>query len=82
MVVRDSHLQKGPKAENHTAAVVIGSEGVTQPTPEIVVEHNTFLVEGNYTAFLVWNLTATEAELKGNILQGNAKPLRGDGTVR
>jgi hypothetical protein len=82
VVVRDNHIQKGPKAENHTAAVVIGSEGITQPTPEIIVEHNTFLVEGDYNSFLVWNLTATEAVLKGNILKGNAKPLRGDGTVQ
>ena len=82
VLLRDNHVQKGPKAENHTAAFVIGSEGVTQPTPEIIVEHNTFLVEGDYNSFLVWNLTATEAKLKGNILQGNAKPLRGDGTVQ
>jgi hypothetical protein len=82
VVLRDSHIQKGPKSENHTAALVVGSEGVTQPTPEIIVEHNTFLVEGDYNSFLVWNLTATEAELKGNILQGNAKPLRGDGKVQ
>jgi hypothetical protein len=81
VVLRDTHIQKGPKAENHTAALVIGSEGVTQPTPEIIVEHNTFLVEGDYNSFLVFNLTATEADLKGNILQGNAKPLRGDGVI-
>jgi hypothetical protein len=82
VVLRDNHIQKGPKAENHSAALVIGSEGVTQPTPEIIVEHNTFLVEGDYNSYLVWNLTATEAVLKGNILKGNAKPLRGDGTVQ
>jgi hypothetical protein len=82
VVLRDNHIQKGPKAENHTAALVIGSEGVTQPTPEIIVEHNTFLVQGDYNSFLVWNLTATPAELKGNTLQGNAKALRGDGTVQ
>ncbi len=81
VAVRDNHIQKGPKSENHTAAVVIGAEGVTQPTPAIIVEHNTFLVEGDYNSYLVYNLTATEAELKGNILQGNAKPLRGDGVV-
>jgi hypothetical protein len=81
VLVRDNHIQKGPKAENHTAAVAIGAEGVTQPTPAIIIEHNTFLVEGDYNSYLVYNLTATEAELKGNILQGNAKPLRGDGLV-
>src|SRR5271166_3312026 len=82
VVLRDNHIQKGPNSENHTAALVIGAEGITQPTPEIIVERNTFLVEGGYNAYLVNNITATEAELKGNILQGNAKALRGDGVVK
>lgn len=82
VLVRDNRIQKGPKSENHVAAVKIGAEGVTQPTPEIIVEHNTFLVEGNYNSFLVDNMTATEATLIGNTLQGNAKALRGDGTVK
>ena len=81
VLVRDTHIQKGPKAENHTAAVMIGAEGVTQRTPEITVENNTFLVEGDYTSYLVVNMTATEARLKGNTLQGNARALRGDGSV-
>jgi hypothetical protein len=82
VVLRDNKIQKGPKSENHTAALMLGSEGVTQPTPEIIVAHNNFLVEGDYNSFLVSNMTATEAELTGNTLRGNAKPLRGDGTVR
>jgi hypothetical protein len=82
VVVRDSHIQKGPLSENHTAALKIGAEGVSQPTPEITVEHNTFLVEGNYNSWLVDNITATEAKLKGNTLQGNARALHGDGSVQ
>jgi len=35
-----------------------------------------------YTSYLVSNITATEAYLKGNILQGNARALRGDGVVK
>ena len=81
VLMRDNHIQKGPKSENHTAALVVGAEGVTQRTPEIVVRNNTFLVEGDYTSYLVKNLTATEAQLKGNTLQGNAKALSGDGNV-
>jgi hypothetical protein len=30
VLVRDNQIQKGPKSENHTAAVTIGAEGVTQ----------------------------------------------------
>jgi Right handed beta helix region len=81
VVLRDSKIEKGPKSENHTAALIIGEEGVNQPTPEITVENNTFTVEGNYSSYLVDNMTATEANLKGNKLIGNAKALRGDGNV-
>ena len=45
-------------------------EGVTQPTREITVENNTFHVDGDYSSFLVDNMTATEAMLKGNKLSG------------
>ena len=81
-LVRDNRIQKGPRSENHSAAVAVGAEGVTQATPEIIVANNTFLVEGQYQSFLVRNLTATEATLTGNTLLGNARALRGEGTVR
>ena len=42
LIVRGSTLEKGPQAQNHTAAIIIGDEGVTQPTPEITIENNTF----------------------------------------
>jgi hypothetical protein len=82
VLLRDNKIEKGPKSENHTAALMIGAEGLTQPTPEIIVEHNTFLVEGDYNSFLVNNMSATEATLVGNKLLGNAKALHGDGTVK
>ncbi len=81
LVVRDSKLEKGPEAENHSAAIVIGAEGVSQPTPEIVVEGNTFANDGNYRTIFVRNLTATPAVLKGNRLTGQVQPLSGDGKV-
>lgn len=82
VLVRKCNIQKGPKADNHSGAIVIGMEGVTQPTREILVEDNSFRVDGDYNAFLVVNQTATEALLKGNRLSGSAKPLRGDGKVQ
>lgn len=81
LVVRDSKLEKGAEAENHTAAIMIGSEGVTQPTREITIENNTFRNDGGFTTYFVDNLTATEAVLRGNHLSGNVKPLNGDGKV-
>jgi hypothetical protein len=82
VVLRDNHIEKGPMSENHSAAFMIGEEGVTQPTPEIIVENNTFLVDGGYESYLVYNRTTTEAVLTGNTLQGNARALHGDGTVK
>jgi pectate lyase len=81
VVVRDSTMEKGPKSGNHTAAIMIGSEGVTQPTREITIDNNTFRNDGDYQTTFVVNLTATEAQLKGNHFSGPVKPLRGDGQV-
>lgn len=81
LVARNNRIEKGPKAENH-AAIILGEEGVTQPTPEIVIENNTYRNEGNFPSIFVVNDTATEAMLKGNKLSGQVKPLRGDGSVQ
>ncbi len=82
VLVKNNTLEKGPKSENHTGAIVIGMEGVTQPTREIRVEDNIFRNTGRYPTFLVVNQTATEALVKSNTLSGTAKPLRGDGAVQ
>ncbi len=81
LIVRNNTLEKGPQAENHMAAIVIGDEGVTQPTPEITITNNTFTndMPSHRTAF-VNNDTATEAQLKGNHLHGSVDALRGDGS--
>ena len=81
LIVRNSTLEKGPEAENHSAAIVIGSEGVKQPTPEITIANNTFRNDGDWQTAFVRNLTATDATLRGNKLSGSVKPLSGDGSV-
>ncbi len=81
LVVRDSTLTKGPEAGNHTGAIVIGTEGVNQPTREITIANNTFRNAGSYPTAFVWNLSATDAMLTGNRISGQAKPLQGDGKV-
>jgi len=81
LVMTGNVLEKGPKNENHSCAVTIGEESVDQPTGELLIKNNTFTNDGPPTAF-VRNLTATPAQLIGNILKGNSiKPLIGDGTV-
>ena len=81
VVVRDSTLEKGPQAENRVGAIMIGLEGVRQPTREITIENNTFRNAGSYDTFFVVNSTATDAMLRGNRISGRVKPLRGDGEV-
>lgn len=83
VVVRNSKIIKGPSSENHTAAIMIGAEGITQMTPEIIVENNMFQNDGNYPTIFVNNLTATEAQLSGNTISGvgPVRALKGDGKV-
>lgn len=82
VLLRDNKIQKGPQSENHQAAVMIGAEGVTQPTPEIIVGHNTFQIEGAYRSYFVVNKTTTSATLTSNTLSPNAQPLLGPGSVK
>lgn len=81
LIVRDNVIEKGPKAENHSAIISIGEEGVNQPTPEILIENNKVRNDGDFTTTFVVNITATKAILKNNKLSGRIKPLRGDGVV-
>ena len=82
LIVSGNTLEKGPKSENHNAAIAIGAEGVTHPTPEITITNNNFRNDGDYETALVWNVTATPARLKGNKLSGSVIPLKGDGTAQ
>jgi len=79
LVVSDNVLEKGPKSQNHGAAIAIGEEGTTHQTTEIVVRNNTFRNDGNYPTALLWNVTATDAQLEGNKLFGRVVPLKGEG---
>ena len=82
LVVRGTTLEKGPNAGNHTAAIAIGMEGVEQPTPEITIEGNHFVNDGDYHTAFVNNVTATEAVLRHNTLKGAVDALKGDGSSR
>lgn len=81
LVVRGCNIEKGPSSDNHSAAIVIGAEGVAQPTREITIENNTFRNDGAWQTIFVRNLTATEASLRGNRISGQVRPLEGDGRV-
>jgi len=81
LIMENNVLEKGPKCTNHTAAVVIGAEGVTQRTPEISIKGNKFTNDQTIETIFVKNMTATEAILVGNTLKGKVVPLSGDGSV-
>jgi len=76
LVVRDNTLEKGPRSENHNTAIAIGEEGVTHPTPEILITNNNFRNDGDFQTALLWNATPTQAVLSGNKLSGQAIPLK------
>lgn len=80
VIIRNNTLEKGPLSENHEAAVAIGTEGVTHPIKEILVENNEFRNDGDFRTVFVRNLTATPALLLGNRLSGRVTPLQGDGS--
>jgi hypothetical protein len=82
LIARGNTIIKGVNAENHTAAIVIGAEGVIQPTRELIIENNNFRSDGSWPTFFVWNLTATEAQIRNNKINGNAvDALKGEGKV-
>jgi hypothetical protein len=77
LAITNTTMQKGPKATNHTTAITIGEEGVTNPTNQLLVTSNTFTNNGPATIFVI-NHTTTPAQLAGNQFLGNPiTPLEG-----
>lgn len=81
LVMANNTLEKGAKSSNHAAAIVIGGEGVTQPTPELHITGNKFRNDLPNRTIFVRNLTATPAVLSGNSFEGSVEALSGDGSV-
>lgn len=82
LIMENNVLEKGPASSNHSAAVVIGAEGVTQQTIELKFAGNQFANDATDPTVFVKNITATEAAIIGNSLKGKIIPLSGDGVVR
>ena len=75
-------FEKGPHASNHAVVVSIGEDGVDRPTPHILVRGNKVRNDSGYATIFVRNLTATPAQMDGNTLTGQVRPLEGDGSAR
>jgi hypothetical protein len=82
LLVDGNRLEKGPRTSNRSAAIVIGAEGVNQPTPEITVTNNDLANDSGERTALVYNLSGTKARLMGNRATGPVEMLRGNGEVR
>jgi hypothetical protein len=79
--MRGNILQKGPKTGNGSAAIMIGEEGVTQPTLNLVVTANQFTNNAANKTVFVRNLSSASAILQENILNGPVSALVGKGSV-
>ena len=70
VIVRFNKLEKGPHTGNTTAAIAIGAEGVDQPTPEILVQNNSFANDTGKRVALLYNLSTTTPKITGNKTTG------------
>jgi hypothetical protein len=80
LIMENNILEKGPYSSNARAAVMIGTEGITQRTGELTFKNNRFTNDMSQCTIFVSNITATEALLTGNKLKGQIVPLSGDGS--
>ena len=83
VLIEGNRLEKGPKSQNRRNAIMIGEEGVTQPTKSLVVRDNTLVNDTGWPTVFVHNETATPAVLSGNVFKGGTVvALVGRGRVR
>ena len=79
LVLRDNLIEKGPSAENRFSAVSIGEESNANPTDELTIDRNTFFNDNATSTTFVRNMTATVAQLTGNVIQGRVVSFTGPG---
>jgi nitrous oxidase accessory protein NosD len=80
VIITGNRMEKGPHASNQAYAITIGEDGVNRPTDRLIIKDNTFINDQERPTTFVRNLTATPAELSGNIFKGQVRPLEGDGS--
>ena len=80
-IVTGNRMEKGPRSSNPANTIMIGEEGVDQPTTDLVVGHNVFVNDQDRVTVFVHNVTATPAAVIGNSFKGRVRPLEGDGSV-
>jgi hypothetical protein len=81
-LIESNRMAKGPRSDNPGTAISIGAEGVSNPTPWLIVRNNRFTNRQAVRTVFVRNLTGTEARLTDNVLRGDVTPLDGPGSIR
>lgn len=82
-IIDGNILEKGPRSDNWANTIMIGEEGVTQPTGELIVKNNVLTNNTGHQTVFVHNMTATPAVLSGNVFKGGKViPLQGDGSTQ
>jgi hypothetical protein len=79
VLIRGNKLEKGPRSENRSAAILIGEGKDLNPAGEILIENNSFINDMATPTLFVHNLSPNPAVLKGNKLGARVKPLEGPG---
>ena len=74
-LIQGNTMQKGPHSENPATAIVIGEEGVKNPTTALIVRDNVFHSDEPARTTFVRNTTATPVDLAGNTITGDVTPL-------
>lgn len=80
-LIQDNVLQKGPHSDNPDVVISIGVEGVSNPTDVLIIRDNRLRSDLPGPTLFVRNSTATPAQLRGNVLEGNVVALEGPGRV-
>ena len=78
--IRDNRMQKGPRAENSAAAIMIGEDGEKKaglhPSTGIRIENNQFANDMRVNTNFVRSFLDTPVVLANNKLTGNITPLK------
>jgi len=82
LIVANNTIEKGPNSTNKGAVIVIGAEGVTQPTVDLIIRANKFTNDNEAETVFVRNMTASPATLTGNTFKGKVEALTGEGQVQ
>ena len=71
-------MEKGSKVANPANAILIGAEGITRPTKEIILRNNTITNDQKRPTTFVHNIPVTRAQRIGNVFRGEVRSLDGD----